>query len=78
MGSVSAFPKYQLTNIPQALRLLAEKVETGELDARHMVVVIQGLDGSIDYKAFGDDFTKPHAVGLLELAKLQIYEVIEK
>lgn len=77
MSNVSPFRNYQLTNIPNALRLMAEKVETNSLEAKHMLVVFQRKDGTTDYCAFGEDFNKAHAIGLLEVAKHQVLGTIE-
>lgn len=77
MSNVLPFRHYQLTNIPNALRLMIEKVEAGSLVPQHMLVVFQRDDGTLDYCAFGDDFTKAHAIGMLEVAKHQVLGTIE-
>ncbi len=41
MLKVLPFSRYQLENIPNALRLMAEKVEAGSLEAKHLLVVFQ-------------------------------------
>lgn len=42
MGSpvtnVTAFPRYQLTNVPNALRQLAAQIESGGLPVTHVVL----------------------------------------
>lgn len=77
MSNVAPFRNYQLAHIPNALRLMAEKVEAGSLEAKHVLVVFQRVDGTADYCAFGDDFNKAHAIGLLEVAKHQVLGTIE-
>ncbi len=77
MSKVLPFSRYQLENIPNALRLMAEKVEAGSLEAKHLLVVFQRQDGTTDYCAFGEDFNKAHAIGLLEVAKHQVLGTIE-
>ena len=63
--NVTAFPLYKLTDIPEALRAVANALEHGGLDAVRCVLVLEADDGSVDYKAFGDEpFTRAHAIGL--------------
>ena len=63
--SVVAFPRYNLTNTVAALRQLANRIEGGEIDCVRCVVVMEAADGQPNYTAFGEDFTRAHAVGLL-------------
>lgn len=63
--SVSVFPLYKLTDIPEALRAVANKLEHGDLDAVRCVLVLETSAGDVDYKAFGaEPFTRAHAIGL--------------
>lgn len=63
--SISAFPRYKLTDIPEALRAVANQIEHGELGAVRCVLVIETDDGELTYRAFGSEpFTQAHAVGL--------------
>lgn len=76
-NNVRAFRHYQLTNVPNALRLLAEQIENGEVDANRVAIVLEtspGEDGSTDssYKVFGEDCTPQHAAGMLEMGKLLV------
>lgn len=72
--TVAAFPRYQIHDIPEALRQLANKIEHGDILAERCVVILE--DGqSIDYKAFGaEPFTNAHAVGLCVAAMKEILE----
>lgn len=73
--SVTAFPRYKLTDIPDALRQLANRIEHGEIDAVRVVVAIERETGPFDYKAFGQEpFTNAHAVGLCFAAASKILE----
>lgn len=69
MSNVTAFPYYQIHNVPEALRLLAQKIESGQIEAKRVVVVLEDNESAIDYRAFGEDFTRAHAVGVLDVAK---------
>jgi hypothetical protein len=65
MANVEAFPLYQMNDIPNALRQLANKIEAGDRSAIRCVVVIETEDFETDYKAFGaEPFTPQHAAGL--------------
>jgi len=67
--SVVAFSRYQLGNVPEALRLLAHEIETGEVDAEYAVVAMQLKNGYGDYRVFGPDpFSRALAVGVLTFA----------
>lgn len=74
---VVPFRNYKLHDIPEALRLLAHQIETGTTKCRHVVVVMQVEgdapgDAVCDYRAFGVDFSRAHAVGLLAYAQREI------
>lgn len=63
-ASVLKFPLYNLTNIPEALRKLADDIDRGETEAIRVVVILEP-DKGIDYRAFGPEpFTVAHAAGL--------------
>lgn len=63
-ATVTKFPLYNLYNIPEALRKLADEIESGEVDAVRVVVVIEPEVG-LDYRVFGSEpFTFAHASGL--------------
>lgn len=62
---VTAFPKYNLSDIPEALRQLANRIEHGEINAVRAVVCIEPEEGAPTYAAFGaEPFTNAHASGL--------------
>ena len=77
MSNVSAFPKYILKDLPEALRLLATKIELGEVDAIRAVITLQNQYGTVDYRAFGEDFSIAHAVGLVEVTKHLMIGTVE-
>jgi len=65
MGDVSAFQRYKLHDIPEALRMVANQIEHGSIDAVRCVLVIETADEGITYRAFGDEpFTRGHAIGM--------------
>ena len=65
MSNITAFPLYHITNIPESLRQLANRIEHGEIDVKRCVVCIEPSEGDITYTAFGcEPFTKAHAIGL--------------
>lgn len=71
-SNVTEFPLYNLTSVPESLRKLAKFIEDNPDCARRVVVVIETDHGVVDYKAFGEDFSRAHAVGLLHFAQLRI------
>ena len=63
-SNVSRFPLYNLTNIPESLRKLANDIESGDVQAVRVVVVIEP-DAGLTYRAFGSEpFTQAHAAGI--------------
>lgn len=76
-NNVRAFTHYQINNVPNALRMLAAKIEAGDESAQRAVVVLESEQlhddsTNVTYKAFGADLTPHHAAGMLELAKLLV------
>ena len=62
--TVTKFPRYNLYNIPEALRKLADEIDAGEVEAVRVVVVIEPEAG-LAYRVFGSEpFTFAHAAGL--------------
>lgn len=62
MGVVKAFPLFNMSNIPEALRKLANDIDRDPDMADRCVVVLESSDGLVHYKAFGaDPFTISHA-----------------
>lgn len=72
MTNVSVLPRYILTDVPAALRQLANQIESGDVSANRVVVVIEPEGETVDYRAFGEDFTLAHAVGMLTAAQYEI------
>lgn len=70
--TVTRFPIYNLYNVPEALRKLATDIEEAEEPVKHCIVVMQKENDGLDYRAFGKDFCKAHAIGLLEFSKTAI------
>lgn len=67
--SVVAFPLYKITDIPESLRQLANRIECGEITAERVVVAIEPGNAPCTYVAFGSEpFTRGHAAGLLSAA----------
>lgn len=66
MSNILSYPKYNMHNIPEALRKLANEIESGEVDAVRCVVVLEPEDSEgANYRAFGaEPFTRGHAIGL--------------
>jgi hypothetical protein len=70
--SVTAIPVYQVSDVVAAVRQVANRIESGELSAERCVVILETAEGGVDYKAFGKDFTRAHAVGLCFCAAQEI------
>lgn len=71
--SVVAFPLFNLSNVPEALRKLASDIERNPDIADRVIVVLGEPDGGVDYKAFGaDPFTKAMAAGICYVAAHEI------
>lgn len=68
--TVTQFPIYNLFNIPEALRKLANEIEADPTLAYRIVVIMDGE--SVGYRAFGKDFPQAYAVGLCEYGKAKI------
>lgn len=63
--TISAFTRYNMTDIPEALRLLANHIEHDGLESSRVVVVIESPEGMVKYRAFGaEPFTQAHALGM--------------
>lgn len=75
MSKVTTFCCYNLGNIPEALRLLAHQIELKQVSAVRCVVILEPEEGTLptmDYKAFGEDFSRAHAAGLCFAAAHEI------
>jgi len=70
--NITAFPAYNINNIPEALRKLANEIDQNPTMAQYLVVVYQSEDGICRYLAFGKHFTRAHSVGMLEYGKALI------
>jgi hypothetical protein len=63
--TISAFPKYMLHNIPEALRAVANQISAGDIPMARCVLVFETDAGEVSYRAFGDEpFTRAHAIGM--------------
>jgi hypothetical protein len=63
--TVVAFPRFNLPNVAESLRKLANDIERDPGKGVRVVVVMETDAGDTDYKAFGPDpFTRAHACGL--------------
>lgn len=67
--TVKQFPIFNLYNIPEALRKLANDIEDGKRPALRVLIAIELEGGVVDYAAFGKDFYWLQAVGLCEAVK---------
>ena len=65
--NVTNFPLYNIYNIPEALRKLANEIESNPGSAEHLVLVFDNVDGITSYKAFGKDFTRAYAIAYLSV-----------
>lgn len=74
MNNIHAFRRYNMNDIPEALRLLARQFEHLPKDdpkkPARCLILIETQDGGCEYRAFGEEpFTLPYAIGLCELTK---------
>lgn len=71
--NVTEFPLFNLTNIPEALRKVANDIDTQPDRCVRIVLCAERSDGTVWYKAFGPtDFIKAQAVSIVEYAKADI------
>jgi hypothetical protein len=79
---VTPLPIYNLHSIPEGLRQLAHRIESGEISAERCLVVLEP-DGvgagevleseGVSVQGFGaEPFTRAHAIGLLQAATWEI------
>lgn len=73
MADATTFPRLNLGNLPEALRKLADEIESGERKANRAVLCLEADGGWVDYCAIGRDFPKSQAIGLCERVKLEIW-----
>jgi hypothetical protein len=65
--------KTNLTDVPACLRVLADKMENGDVrPSAHCIVVSEGPDGGIDLYGYGEVGTRATEVGLLQMAVVQM------
>lgn len=63
--TIVKFPNYKLSDIPASLRTLADRIEREDENAVRCIVLMEPVEGGIDYVAFGAaPFTRAHAIGL--------------
>ena len=62
-----------LKDVPASLRMLAEKIESGDLPgAVHAIVVAVDADEAITIYGYGEVGTRAHAVGTLQMAVVNL------
>lgn len=70
---ITAFPLFNLFNIPEALRKVANDIEKNPDNCNRIVLCGRDSNGEPWHKAFGDRaFTKLDALGIIEGAKFDI------
>lgn len=72
--NITAFPLFNLYNIPEALRKVANDIEQNpDLCVRIVLCGERADDNTVWYKAFGPkDFIKSQAVSIVEYGKAEI------
>lgn len=70
--NIVKFPNFNIYNIPEALRKVADDLEDAPDLCNHLVLCGKDNKGNVWYKAFGADFTKVDALGIIEWAKIDI------
>lgn len=71
--NVSALPILNLSNVPEALRQIANRMEMGDLTVKNCVICWTQEDGEPDYSALGPDpFPVMNAIGLIESVKFMM------
>ncbi len=73
-AKVLPFQVYDLDNVVSALRLLANQIEHDPTICSRCVVCLEDADGKTDYRAFGQDFTRAHAIGICAMTMRNIIE----
>ncbi len=69
--TVARLERYKLGDIPACLRLLADQIESGSVDAVRMAIVFETSAAGVDYRAFGSEpYTSFHFIGLLDGGKM--------
>lgn len=79
VGNVVSLPSTGLCNsaadlaaeLAAELRLLADEVEAGELQANHLLVLVESPDGRLSRRVYGRPLDKARLVGLLSFATHQ-------
>jgi hypothetical protein len=62
-----------LKDVPASLRMLAEKIESGDLpEAVHAIVVAVDADEAITIYGYGEVGTRAHTVGTLQMAVVNL------
>ena len=67
--NVIPYPNFNVPNIPEALRKVANDIEANPEICSRVILCGQRSDGTIWRKAFGKDFHKAHAIGIMEFVK---------
>lgn len=75
MGNVVSLPSTGLCNsaadLAAELRLLADEVESSELQANHLLVLVESPEGRLSRRVYGRPLDKARLVGLLSFAAHQ-------
>ena len=62
-----------LRDVIESLRLLADKMETGEVEASsHAIVVSESPDGNVELYGYGDIGDIKSEIGLLQIAIIKM------
>ncbi|AMW36180.1 hypothetical protein [Xanthomonas phage XAJ2] len=68
-------PKLNLDNVPICLRKLADEIESGDVDAETVLIVYRSkAEQRVSYGHYGEDMPVSECIGLLEYAKLLMFE----
>lgn len=77
--SITKFPKFNLYNVPEGLRKLADDIESGRRKAERVVIAMELENGQPDYCTFGPNFFWMNALGIMRgvehlIVKDQLHE----
>ena len=73
--NVVKFPNFNIFDIPEALRKVANDIEKTPDIAENLMLCDRREDGVVWYKAFGRDLNRAQAIGILEYAKHDVMGV---
>lgn len=75
-ANITQFPNFNLSNIPEALRKVANDIEANPEYCDYIVLCGRNKDGTW-YKAFGPYVTKLDAIAVIEFAKFDILGLLK-